>query len=115
MALELRSKLGHPPPQYILVKMDILPEVTKGGIVIPKVDSTQYAQSAVSTGIVAEIGACCWEEIADGRPWAKVGDRVYFEKYQGQEYKFGEELYRTMRDYSIRMVLPQEEFSTEEA
>lgn len=107
MALELKAKLGHPPPGYILVAMDKIETVSKGGIYLPETESRQYAQSAVSTGIIAEIGPDCWEK---AEPWVSVGDRIWFEKYQGQEYKSGDDLFRTMPFYSIRMLLRKEEF-----
>jgi len=108
MALELKAKLGHPPSGYILVEMDKIEKVSAGGIIIAGLESTKYAQSAVSTGIVKEIGPECWGDSA--LPWVEVGDRVWFEKYQGQEYKSGDDLFRTMPYYSIRMLLRKEEF-----
>ncbi len=107
MALDVKTRLGHPPPREMLVHLDKIEKVTAGGIIIPDSDSRVYAQCAVSTGIVEELGRDVFE---GDEPWLKVGDRVWYEKYQGQEYKIGDELYRTISPQSVHMFLPQEEF-----
>jgi chaperonin GroES len=92
----------------ILVQMDKVEEVSKGGIFIPTQKTEKDAMSQM-VGTLIAVGNCAWED--QPYPWAKVGDRVKFAKYAG--YLHTEEgddtLYRVMHDLDIVMVLPNGE------
>jgi co-chaperonin GroES (HSP10) len=109
MALEIESKIGHPPPEYVLLKLKGPEEKTKGGIILTR-ETADYDAAADCEGIVVEVGEFCWKEGAGDKPWVKVGDKVWFSKYQGDHYVSGEKHYRVIPYYSIRMILPKEEF-----
>lgn len=90
----------------ILVQMDKVEEVSKGGIFIPtpKVEREQMSQMI---GTLVAVGNCAWGD--QPAPWAKVGDRVKFAKYAGYIHEEGEIQYRIMHDLDIVMVFPQGE------
>lgn len=92
----------------ILVKMDRVEEVSKGGIVLPGV-KTERDSMAQMVGTIVAVGPMAWAD--QSVAWAKPGDKVKFAKYAG--YLHTEEgddsLYRVMHDLDIVMVLPQGE------
>jgi co-chaperonin GroES (HSP10) len=38
----------------------------------------------VTTGTIIDIGAQAWKDLANGDPWAKVGDHVVYAKHGGK-------------------------------
>lgn len=92
---EVIVPLGH----RLLIKPDeVKEEVTDGGIVL--IDETIKAdEQATVKGTVLAIGSTCWKDlgnrqivivkdnvtevISDGKPWCKVGDKVYYQRYSG--------------------------------
>jgi chaperonin GroES len=72
--------LGH----HVLVKVNDVEEKTAGGIVIPShVRDTE--KRAAEIGLVIDIGPTAWAaEGLGGKPWAEVGDKVWFAKYAGK-------------------------------
>jgi len=94
---------------YVLILPDVAAEKT-GSILIP--DSVKSRQTmAAETGIIAAIGDGSWKWTADRtRPFEgyapKVGDRVDFERYAGQEILGADgQLYRMMTDKCVISVL----------
>ena len=89
----------------ILVLMDKVEEVTKGGIVIPGA-KTERDSMAQMVGTLIATGECAWAD--QPHVWAHVGDKVKFAKYAGFLHDEGDGLlYRVMHDLDIVMVLPQ--------
>jgi len=69
---------------YVLVKPDVVEEVTKGGIIRPAL-AKEREQNRVAEGIVWDVGPNAWSDYGDGQPQAKAGDRVYFKQYAGSK------------------------------
>jgi|ERR1700674_344123 len=90
----------------ILVLMDPVEEVTKGGIVIPGTKTERDAMGQM-VGTVVAVGSCAWAD--QPAPWARVGDRVKFAKYAGflHQEEGSTDMYRVMHDLDIVMVLPK--------
>lgn len=98
----------------VLVKPDPLENDLKQSpdskIVIP--DSVKDRQRIeISTGIIVGIGAAAWRDLADGQPWANVGQRVLFAKYGGKLFKDPKtnEDYVLLQDRDILMLIEDEE------
>lgn len=106
-----------PTGNKILVRVDPVEEVSKGGIVIKhNVDGLgERAEMQQMTGTIVAVGPLAWADQRlsdfDGNqghaPWAKVGDRVKFTKFAG--YLHAEESepdvkYRVMHDLDLVMV-----------
>jgi len=86
MSLQI-TPVGH----RVLVKPDAGEEVTKSGIVIAKkvVDEEQSAQVV---GTVLAIGEDAWQEYKE--PWAKIGDKVLYQRYAGMKIPDGKGKFR---------------------
>jgi len=41
-------------------------------------------KAATVIGTIVSIGPTAWISVDDGRPWAAVGDKVYYAKYSGK-------------------------------
>lgn len=78
-----RGPAGH----RVLVRPDRVEETTRGGIVLPEV-TKERDQRATQQGTVLEIGPSAWKEHWEGKPWAKVGDRVIFTRYAGVDLSY---------------------------
>src|SRR3990167_7693040 len=72
----------------VLIRPDPIEKVTKGGIVIPVVGTTERrAQAAQMTGAVIDVGSTAWKAFDPGphwKPWAKVGDHVVYSRHAGR-------------------------------
>jgi co-chaperonin GroES (HSP10) len=88
----------------ILVQMDRVEEMSKGGIVIPH-QKTERDEMSQMVGTLVAVGNCAWGD--QPAPWARVGDRVKFAKYAGYLHEEGAVKYRVMHDLDIVMVLPK--------
>ena len=69
----------------LLVDIDPIEKVTKGGIVL--VQDEKMEAAGQQFGTVISIGHTCWTN-ADGEvkvePWCKVGDRILFARHAGR-------------------------------
>ena len=93
-----------PSLDLIIVKRDKEEEVTKGGIIIP-----QNAQKKSTVGIVVAVGK--GKVLPNGRrvePEVKVGDKVLFGEWTGQEVMFEDELCLGIKEENIYGVLEEE-------
>jgi len=68
----------------VLVEIDELEEVSKGGIIIPE---TREREAARTVGTLVAIGPTAWGIHEGGEPWAAVGDSILFSKYAGKRVK----------------------------
>ncbi len=94
-----------PLADRVLVKRIEEEEVKKGGIIIPDTAKEKPQKGeilAVGPGRVDENGKRIPMEV-------KVGDRVLFSKYAGNEVKMGDEEYLIMREDDILAVIEEEE------
>lgn len=84
----------------VLIKVGKAEEVTKSGIVIP-----DTAKEAPAEGEIAALGN---GKIKDGKTHdfsVKVGDRVLYSKYAGDEMKVEGAEYKVMREEDILGIL----------
>jgi co-chaperonin GroES (HSP10) len=93
----------------VVVFPDQVPNMTEGGIIFPDSIKESLGASA-TTGILVSVGPQAFAYDSDRlvkwvgeRP--KAGDRVYFQKYVGQEHSGRDGmLYRIMQDKSIACI-----------
>lgn len=98
-----------PVGDKLLVRVDPAMSKTRGGVIITDQSAeTQTLSSTTGVLIALGEGAFMWDsdraaEWQGKRP--KAGDRVYFQRYAGQEYTGDDgEMYRIMQDKSIAAV-----------
>jgi len=78
---------------------------SEGGIIIPE-ETVNQEDAAQIIGEVISIGPMAWKAY-DGddpnwKPWAKVGDIVFFAKYGGKFITLNKETYLIMDDVDIQ-------------
>ena len=94
----------------IIVLVDVAPEKTQGGIILPEKQKDNYTMAS-ETGTVVDVGpgAFKWDRDRtaewEGRK-PGPGDHIAFERYAGQDAK-GEDgkTYRIMQDKSVACIL----------
>ena len=85
----------------VVVEREDSAEMTAGGIVLP--DS---AKEKPARGTVVAIGpGRLLDDGSRGEFQIKVGDRVIFSSYAGDEFKFGDKKYLLMREADIFAVV----------
>ena len=91
---------------YVMVKPDPVEEVSKGGIILNPDDREKVV---ITKGNVVSIAEGAWTDKPEGS-YPKVGDRVIFAKYAGNEITdedTGQE-YRLMLDEDIRAIIVED-------
>ena len=68
----------------ILIKLDGVEEVTKGGIIIAN-DLIKKERKAVEKGTVVAIGETAFKDYGGDEDTVKVGDRVLIAQYSGKD------------------------------
>jgi len=117
----------------LLIKIEVVEETTKGGIVLPGKLVEQEAQ-AQQFGTVEAIGKECFKDLGnivkkytkegyvieekDGDPWCEVGDKVLFQRFAGmripkEDGGFREDLI-LLNDSDVTAVVVEEELETNE-
>lgn len=102
----------------ILIKPEEVEVVSKGGIIVVASEyEAKLEKAGIERGTIVAIGDTCWKafEIGPhgehiGKPWAKVGDQVFFSKYGGAytvDPATGEE-YLIIADEDVRAVITGE-------
>ena len=97
-----------PTGHHVLIKPDDIEEVSEGGIVLQTAfDSSLQARerAATTTGIIVAVGETAWKDFGDGRPWAQVGDHVYFTRHVSKSIKDGDDEYFLMTDENVLCVI----------
>jgi len=105
----------------VVVFPDVIEKKTAGGILLPEQELEKH-QLAQVTGILVAIGPDAWknavttvERVIDGQlkvverrttgysqPFAKIGDRVCYAKYNGMNFRGEDEkIYRLLNDEDI--------------
>ena len=124
----MENKSGiFPCANHILVKPDVIPEKTKGGIIIAETDREKHKQ-LVAYGHIVALGPDCFihsvettERLIDGQfrlverkivkyaqPFAAVGDRISFAIHSGRYYMgVDDEEYRMMNDTDITALVAE--------
>jgi chaperonin GroES len=85
-----------PLGERVLVKRLEEEEQRRGGIIIP-----DTAKEKPQQGEVIAVGPGRWDEGKRRAPEVKVGDRILFGKYAGNEVKVGDDEYLIMREDDI--------------
>jgi len=116
-----------PSGDRVVVLPDVIEQVSPGGIIIPESEMVKY-QVAQHTGILVAVGEDAWshtvgvtERLIDGewkavertttgfsKPFAEVGDRVCFAKYNGLLFDGDDgKKYRLLNDVDITGVVSE--------
>lgn len=84
----------------VLVEPIIEKESTVGGIIVP-----QTAQDTPSEGIVVALGT--GEQVKGRRTEfeVKIGDRVFFSRFEGTQVKIGSKLYKMLKANEILAII----------
>jgi len=101
----------------VLLKAEMIEdEISEGALKGFKLDvgeDHQRAKAATNVGKVAQVGQMAWRaydgDQPDWKPWAKVGDKVYFAKFAGKFIKIEDENYIIVNDEDIQAVIIEEE------
>lgn len=102
--------LGH----RLLVELEEVEEVSKGGILIPE---SRERNATRTIGTIVAIGPNCWKAFDDGTPWAAIGDKVIFSKYDGKRIKdpdHPERDYQVLNDDDIQVKYVGQEINEHE-
>lgn len=75
-----------PTGHRVLVAPDKIKEKSKGGIIYANATIDLERAQAIR-GVIIEVGPTAWQEFAEGKPWAKAGDRVICQMRYGIELK----------------------------
>jgi co-chaperonin GroES (HSP10) len=68
----------------ILVKPDPVKDQLKVGMIEIPDEVLNRQRIEVTTGHIIGIGPKAWKDLADGEPWASVGDHVVYAKHGGK-------------------------------
>lgn len=88
-----------PTSHCLIVEEKIYEAKSKGGIAIPDHLVDQY-QNAQNEGIIVAMAADCFD-YCDESDRPKLGDVVYFGKYDGKGKKYNNIPFRTLHDTEI--------------
>jgi co-chaperonin GroES (HSP10) len=107
----MRAFQGITPCGYrILIRPDTVEEeITPGGIVLGNKEQ-DMAQKAQASGTLMAVGPAAWADCKDTEgnqiDWAHPGDRVHFNKYEGETMVGLDGLeYRLINDTAVQAVL----------
>lgn len=93
----------------VVVLVDVVEEFSAGGILIASSNKDRQ-QEATTTGTLMAYGKDAWD-FGDGKPWARVGDKVVFKQYEGLKFteKEGDKTitYRIMNDDDVVAVVEE--------
>lgn len=97
-----------PLEYYVLIKLDVVEERTKGGII--RIAETQERETqAQSSGVLVDIGPLAFIYEVDNQTIPAIGDRVCFPKYGGQERTGSDGArYRLLKDGDLSAILASE-------
>lgn len=99
----------------VLIKPHLQDEVSDGGIYLAVGETFERERGATQIGTIVSIGPNAWLDfksadaegnLVAGKPWAKVGDVVYYAKYAGKEVKAGnEDKYVIVNDEDVQCII----------
>lgn len=87
-------------------------ELEEGALKGFKLDvGTEWKRDRAATvvGTILSIGPNAWKDFGDGKPWAKVGDVVYYAKYSGKTIEEDDKLYIICNDEDVQAIVTQKE------
>ncbi|MBT8449328.1 MAG: co-chaperone GroES [Gammaproteobacteria bacterium] len=96
----------------VLLKPHFEEEKTEWGFELGHTDTFKREKAATVVGKVISVGDMAWKAFdgdnPDWKPWAKVGDVVYFAKYGGKFITIDEEDYIIVNDEDVQAVVHEE-------
>ena len=94
----------------VLVKPHIQEELSDGGIFLAVGDTFKREQGATQIGTIVGIGPNAWLDFKPGKPWAKLGDVIYYAKYAGKEIRVNDVVeYVIINDEDVQCIINEEE------
>jgi co-chaperonin GroES (HSP10) len=97
-----------PLEYYVLIKLDIVEEKTKGGIILIE-EARERQEQAQSTGKIVSIGPLAFLYDVENDTIPQIGERVAFPKYGGLVQKGRDKAeYRLLKDGDIAAILTEE-------
>lgn len=96
--------LGH----RVLIKPVFESEETDWGFKLDVGDDFKRHKAAAHVGEIISIGPNAWLAFDNGKPWAEVGDKVYFAKYGGKFITFEDEEYIIVNDEDVQLKVNEE-------
>ena len=99
------------------VSEDQIKEGALEGFVLDVGDDHKRQKASTTIGEIVSIGPMAWKgfdaDHPDWKPWAAVGDLIYFAKYAGKFITIDEETYIIINDGDVQAILRKEEVSDE--
>lgn len=96
-----------PTGHHVLILPDTVEKTTASGIYLPE-ETRQQQQAATVTGKIIAIGKQAWVGFAEGEPWAKVGDKVFYAKYGGCLVTHEKKEFRLVNDEDIVAIIKED-------
>lgn len=112
------SAVGH----RVIVQPDKVVVKSKGGIIL-QIDEKRE-QASAQKGTVMAVGDMAWKNAAYGfgiegwKPWCKPGDRVFFARYAGKQFRDDEhpdEYFVILNDEDIQCLIVEETISPDDS
>lgn len=100
------DRLPKPTGWRILILPYVLPQTTKGGVLISE-ETRERSQLATTVGYVVSLGPDAYKDetkFSDG-PWCKEGDWVMFGRYAGSRFKIDGAEPRLLNDDEVLAVI----------
>lgn len=82
---------------------------TEWGFQLDVTDDWKREKAGTVKGRIVGIGSTAWMGFADNRPWAKVGDVVYFARHSGKFIKHNGVEYYVINDEDVQAIVTDEE------
>jgi len=82
-----RCLMRQPKGHRVIVKLDSVETVSAGGILLQGSIDERLEKAGIQLGIVVAYGDQAWKAFSTdftGKPWANVGDYIFFARYAGK-------------------------------
>jgi len=104
-----------PAGYRVLIRPDLQEEKTQSGIIIQREETMRRTETV--TGEIIDVGPTAWKSYDKGpdwAPWAKVGDKVYFNPYACKFIDVGDDDQLVMvNDDDVQAIIVSEEIIDE--
>jgi len=82
------KKLPVKPVGYIImVRPDEVLKRTASGIITGTANEHSREEVAMVEGTLVAVGRLAWKDCGDAKPWAEIGDKVYFKRHVADRIK----------------------------
>lgn len=89
----------------VLIKPHFLEPETDWGFKIDVTEEFKRQKAATETGIIIGIGPNAWLAFDDGKPWAEVGDEIFFARHAGKFIEWKGEEYLIINDEDCQCIV----------